>query len=164
MGIINKNDGEGFLKGVFMAYFILIFHFFLFAGLGFLVLFFRGIIHYMLWIFLAGSAVLFISGYRFYKQMKREGRSLREILNSTPFRGQAVEVSLLGGLATFKVGKPEFGPNAIPLEAQMASPMFQIEDPATIRLRKLNDLARLYDKGLITKEEFSQTKKEIFGQ
>mgnify|MGYP006307721303 FL=1 len=65
-------EGSGLFKGVFMVCSILLLHVVLLAGLGCLVLFFRGMIQYMLWIFLCGSALVTYSGYRVYKRMRDE--------------------------------------------------------------------------------------------
>jgi len=92
------------MKSVMMAYLILVLHVVLLMGLGVLVFFFRGIVHYMLWIVLFGAIAILASGYWFYRRMKAEGRSFRDTLNSPLFRNKTVEVSLLGGLAQFRVG------------------------------------------------------------
>ena len=87
-----------------MAYMVLVLHLLLIAGLGLLVLFFRGVMQYMIWIFLGGAAAIIVSGYHFYIRMKQEGKNLREMMYSPLFHGRAVEVSILGGMATFKIG------------------------------------------------------------
>ena len=56
MNETKQNDGV--FKSVLMAYSVLVLHVLLIAGLGLLVLFFRGVIQYMIWIFLGGAAAL----------------------------------------------------------------------------------------------------------
>jgi membrane protein implicated in regulation of membrane protease activity len=81
-GILNHESKEvkennGVIKSIFIAYFILLLHILLLAGLGVLILFFRGIVNYMLWVFLAGTGIIIFSAYRFYRKMKKEGKTLR---------------------------------------------------------------------------------------
>jgi hypothetical protein len=150
-------ENNGVIKSIFIAYFILLLHILLLAGIGVLVLFFRGIVNYMLWVFLAGTGIIIFSAYRFYRKMKKEGKTLREMMNSPLFRGREVEISLLGGLASLKVGKPQY----LALE-NYHDEIKQLEDPDTMRLKELNELVRLFENNLITLEEYNQGKKQIF--
>lgn len=154
-----KKDGDGLFKSVFLAYMILALHVLLFAGLALLVLFLRGIVQYMIWIFLGGSALVFASAYVFYKRMKAEGKGLRDMLKSPLFQGRAVEISLLGGLASVKVGQPQILPA---LDSGSGRKTAQLEDPETIHIRELSELARLLESDLITREEYNQAKAKLF--
>ena len=159
MPIFKQNNGDGLIKSVMMAYMILILHVFLLMGLGVLVVFFRGIVHYMLWIFLFGTIGILASGYWFYRRMKAEGRSLRETLNSPLFRNKTVEVSLLGGLAQFRVGQSN-GPRL--LDDDRPDPSRQLEWSGDSQVQELTELARLLQSGLITNDEYEKAKKKIF--
>ncbi len=143
-----------------MAHFILFLHIFLIAGLGFLVLFFRGIVFYLPWIFFGGAAALGAAGYLIYSRMKNEGKTLTEILSLPVFRGRSVEVSLLGGLASLKVSAPQ-SPMAI--DTEIIDPKRQLEDPATIHIRELTELVTLLDKKLITLDEYNIAKRKLLG-
>ena len=154
-------ETEGVMKSVLTAYFILILHALLFAGLGVLVLFFRGLVNYMLWIFLGGTALIVTSGYLFWRRMKAEGKTLQEMVNSPMFRGRTVEVSLLGGLASFKLGN---GPAVPALGAGDDGLPLQLEDPASARVRELSELARLLENDLITMDEFNRTKQQLMSR
>jgi hypothetical protein len=72
--------------------------------------------------------------------------------------GRPVEVSLLGGLASFRVG-PSTG--NIELEADSYHTTRQIEDPETIRIREIKELARLLENNMITREEYDRAKRQI---
>jgi len=161
-----KKDNEGLLKGVWMAYSILTLHVLLIAVMGCLVLFFSGIIQYMIWIFLIGSACVGLSGYRFYNRMKEEKRSLHEMMDSPLFKGKSLEISLFGGLASIKVGMPSAHPMlpmSEPIAAYPAPAQFpRLMDPSSVRLRELSELARLYENQLITLDEYSRLKEQIF--
>ncbi len=154
-----KKDSNGLFKSILMAYIILVLHVFLIAGLGILVLFFHGIVNYMIWIFLVGSAAILASGYYFYRRMKAEGKTLREMLSSPLLRGRAVEISFLGGLASFKIGRPGDMPA---LGSDFLKQFPQLEDPDSIRIRELTELARLLEKDLITRDEYDKAKQQIF--
>ena len=139
-------------------YSILLLHVSVIALLGVLVLFFRGIVNYMLWIFLFGSGGITVSAYLFYRRLKREGKSLREMLNTPVFNGRPVEVSVLGGLASFRLGgRPGFPM----LGSDYPGPNHQLEDPDAVRLRELVELGRMFEHNLITFEEFNQAKKKL---
>ena len=150
-------EGSGLFKGVFMAYSILLLHVVLLAGLGCLVLFFRGIIQYMLWIFLGGTALVTYSGYRVYKRMHDERKNLGELLSLPMFTGRSVEVNLMGGLASLKVGNRD----NCDTKPYTYNPSRQLEDPATSRIRELRELARLFENKLITLDEYNRTKEQL---
>ena len=158
MAFKSKNESEGLFKGIMLAYMILILHVLLVVMLGLLVLFFRGVVQYMPLIFLGGIALISLSAWLFYRKMKREGRSLKEILRSATFRGRAVEISLLGGIASLKVGSPGSAPV---LESQTSNPARQLEDSATLKIRELSELARLLENDLITQDEFKLAKSQL---
>lgn len=154
-----KKNEAGLFKGVMLSYFIVVLHILLIACIGLLIIFFRGIINYMLWVLLGGSALIIASAYLFYKRIKKEGMTLRETLNSPMFHGKTVEVSLLGGLASVKVGG---GSGGVPVLGNNSSPQYlQLEDPASVRLRELTELANLLEKNLITLDEYNDFKQEI---
>jgi hypothetical protein len=154
-----KKVKENLLKGVLLAYFILILHVLLIAGLGLLVFFLHAIINYMIWILLGGFAAIFASGYLFYKRMKREGRTLREMLKSPNLKGRSIEVNVLGGLASFKIGQSVAQPS---LDQHFPDQIQKLEDPRAARLRELTELARLLENNLITLDEYNQLKKKVF--
>ena len=64
-----SNQGDGLFKSVMLAYMVLVLHVVLMLGLGLLVIFFRGVIQYMLWIFLFGTVAVVASGLYFYRRM-----------------------------------------------------------------------------------------------
>jgi len=159
MQLKRNNHHDGVLKSIFTAYFILVLHICLIAGLGFLVLFFRGVVSYMLWIFLGGTGAMIFMGYLIRKRMKEEGKTLAEMLSLPLFKGKTVEVSLLGGLASFRVENPDTrGKMGMPVPGQTSL----LEDPETIHIRDLTELVRLLDKNLITIDEYNKAKQKIF--
>jgi hypothetical protein len=160
--MFGKNkESDGLVKSVLLAYFILAFHLLLIAGMAILVLLFRGIVNYMLWIFLGGIGLIGFSAFYFFRRMRAEGKSLREMLKNPMFNGRSVEVSLLGGMATVKLGQSS-QPPAIGHDPTIDIPL--LEDPHTSRNREvteLAELARLLEKDLITVDEFNKAKRHL---
>jgi len=156
-----KKEDDGLVRSVLLAYLILALHVLLIAGVAVLVLFFRGVVNYMLWIFLGGVVLIGLSAFYFIRRMRAEGRSLSEMLRNPMFNGRSVEVSLLGGMATVKLGQSSRQP-AIEHDAAMDIP--RLEDPDASRSRdvsELAELARMLEKDLITVDEFNKAKRHL---
>nr|WP_320115502.1 SHOCT domain-containing protein [uncultured Desulfuromonas sp.] len=148
----NSSD-TGIAKNIFVGYFVLILHVVLLVLLGLFVVFFRGLVQYMPWILGGGLALLTLSGYLFYRYLKRSKKTIKETLDAqVPDR--PMEISLLGGLASVRVGVASGA-------RRVDGAPLQLEDPETSRLRSLDRLADMYDKGLISKEEFALLKKDV---
>jgi hypothetical protein len=156
-----KRESDVLVRSVLLAYLILALHVVLIAAMALLVLFLRGVVNYMLWIFLGGIVLIGGSAFYFFKRMRAEGRSLREMLKNPIFSGRSVEVSLLGGMATVKMGKSSHAP-AIAYDGAIEIP--QLEDPETVGKREVSELAelaRLLEKDLITIDEFNKAKRHL---
>lgn len=158
---MKKEKENKYFKSILMAYFILVLHLVLIAALVLMVIFFRGIIDYMIWIFAGALIAIIGSGFHFYHRMKKEGKTLREILNTPQFNGRSVEISFLGGLASFKIGGREYG-NTLALESHSSGRIRQLEDPESVRSKEFSELVRLLEKNLITIEEYNEFKKRLF--
>lgn len=151
-------ENNGLFGGVVTAYLILILHVVLIGLVGFLVLLFGGLVNYMGWVLLVVGVAIAASGYFYFRRIRSGARKMRDSLNEGPFRGRSVEVSLLGGMATFKLGKPETGPL---LDAGDHHAQNQLEDPASQRVQELSELAQLLEEGHITSDEYNIMKKKI---
>lgn len=151
-------ESDGIFKSVAAAYAILLLHVLLIAALGVMVIFFRGIVNYMLWIFLGLALLIGISAFFFYRYMKAQGKSLRDTLNSPVFNGRPVEISFLGGLASFRLGSES---NTTLLDAGGYHHQKQLESPEAVQVRELGELAHMLDTNLITLDEFEMLKKRI---
>ncbi len=156
----NKKS-DGIFKSILAAHVILFLHLILFAVLGLLVVFLSGMMQYMLWIFLGGMALIGLSAYLFYRRLRKEGKNLKETLRSPVFQGRQLEVSLLGGMATLKLDQKQSRPEKT--IGSNYNPPLQLEDPETARIREINDLARLLEKELITRDEFNRAKQRLLG-
>jgi hypothetical protein len=155
-----QKNNEGLFKSIFIAYLILFLHLFLFSALGLMVVFLNGMMQYMVWVLLGGMTLVGLSAYWFFRRLRKEGRSLGETLRSPLFQGRAVEVSLLGGMATLKLDKPHSGDI---LELDSPAPPLQLEDPESARIKEISLLAQLLEKELITPDEFTKAKQRLLG-
>ncbi|MFH1672529.1 MAG: SHOCT domain-containing protein [Pseudomonadota bacterium] len=156
-----KQWGE-IAKNFFSAYVILILILALNIAvlfiLGIIVIFFKGVVDYMVWILLGGLAIMGISSYMFWRRMKKSGKTFREMMKDPLFQGRSVEVNLLGGLFSVKMGRPT---RPLSIEDLPSSRPQQLEDPKTSRARELAHLATLLEKNLITQQEFLQAKEDL---
>jgi hypothetical protein len=155
----NKNQGENLFKAVIMTHIILFLHLLIIAGLVLMVIFLRGVTQYMLWVFLGATGLLMLSGFFIYRRIKSKGKKMfHDIENSPLFQGRSFEVSFLSGLASLKFGQPD---DLKAIDNLSSEARFQLEDPETVRIRELTELARMYEKNLITSEEYNRAKHEI---
>jgi hypothetical protein len=154
-----KKESSGLFQGVFLAYTILLLHILVIAGVGILVLFFRGIVDYLIWAMLGFTGLLIFTGVFLYRRIKFHGQALKETLSSPEFNGRNIEVNILGGIASVKMGSHEASSSHSKL---LPPPVQLLEDPKTVRIRELNELAKLLEKNLITIEEYKMAKKDLF--
>jgi hypothetical protein len=152
---------ESIFKGVLLAYFVLIFHVVLIIGLGVIMLFFGGVIAYLPWILALGLVAVIGSCYLWWQHLKKRGKSLRDILRDPLFEGRSVEVTLLGGLASFKLGQPK---EPLTLEHSASEGPKQIQDSSGRHAEELTKLALLLKQDLITIDEYLEAKKDIMSK
>lgn len=154
---MEQSNGEnGIAKNIFIGYFVLLLHVLLLVLLGVFIVFFRGLIVYMPWIVGGGVCLLIASGLWFYRRVKKGQSSLAETLGNGIPKDRPVEISLLGGLASVRLGTTRFESDRYVAEAPL-----QLEDSETSRLRSLDRLVEMYKKELISKEEFALLKQDV---
>jgi hypothetical protein len=158
---IRKKDKDGVFKNIFVAYFILLLHVFLLAGIGLSVVLFKGVYHYLPWI-MGGIAILVLAiAWIIYARMRATSSSLSEVLGTPEFQDRAVEIRLLGGLATFEIKAKEqpLLPDHTGLSSYSDARLIEsAEDRAERKLLELNDL---YAKDLISEKEFEKARRSI---
>jgi hypothetical protein len=159
-------DDASLARGVFLAFIILFFHVGMLLLVALLVVFFGFIVQYFVWIILGIG--LIVTGTVFYVlyTMKKQSRGIAEVLVMPEFKGKNVELRLFGGLASLKItDSPE---SAALLEHddhdRRYHDMRYLESPDSSRVRELTELARLLEKDLITLEEYTQAKGELFNR
>ena len=154
----SNQDGSLF-KAVMLTHAILFFHLLIIVGIVLMVIFFRGISQHFLWILLGAAVILMLSAFIIYRRIKSSGEQiLSDIKNSSIYPGGGVEVSFLRGVVSLKFGQPH---DMKYIESQSSGTNLQLEDPKTVQIRELTELARMYEKKLITAEEYEKTKKQI---
>ena len=154
----NNKESNGLMKSIFAAHLILVLHILLIAGLGCLILFFRGIVQYMAWIMVIGSLLIFLSAYLLRRKMIREGRQLRDMLSLPAFAGRTIEVSILGGMASLRLENPNTSQTG---QIPPLSNQSHLIDSDSSKLRELTELAELLNKNLITLDEYNQFKTKL---
>jgi hypothetical protein len=157
----NRNDSPGVMKSLFMVYLILGGHLLLIVALCFFVLFFRGLVNYLPWIFMGGVCLVGLSAFLIYKRMKTEGKALKEILSLPMLQGKTVEISVLGGLASVRVEDPH-PHRAMALTdgtKDHGRPIHAL--PPSSHVTELLELAHLLDSNLITMDEYNKAKKKV---
>lgn len=152
---------DGLFRSIFTAHVIVLLHILILAGVGLSVVLFRGIYLYLPWILGGICVLILLTAWFFYRKMKNKSSDIQEILSRPEFKDRNVEVKLMGGLASFKMSAPNSGNgNSSP---QLAGPerQPQLEHKSQSPEDTLNTLELLYEKELITKEEFEKAKQEL---
>jgi ABC-type multidrug transport system fused ATPase/permease subunit len=155
-----KNNNESLFKSVMLAHLILALHLLLLGIVIVLIFFFGWLVTNLFWIILGLLLISGIVSYLVFRRLRREGRSLREALRSPMFEGRSVEINLLGGMASFRLGPPS-GHQALGYGGE--NRLLSLEDPELTRMREIAELAELLEKNLITPEEFTAAKRKILG-
>lgn len=157
-----RNNGkEGIFKSIFTAYIILLLHVILLAGVGVSVILFQGIYHYLPWIL--GGITLLVMGiaWMIYRKLKTDSTHIRDMLNFPEFKDRNIEIRLLGGLASLSITgrsqKPMLPES--PLNAQ--DHLVKLESSYNRTERKIIELTALYEKNLITRDDFETAKQKI---
>lgn len=144
-------ENPGIVKNIFTGYFILLLHVLLLVLLGLFIIFFRGLVQYMPWI-LGGGLVLLLSALVWAYVKFRRHRNQMQHMRA---QGRGVEISLLGGLASMRVG------GNLEHHGWNTNAPLQLEDPNTSRMRSLERLMEMYNQELISREEFLRLKQEV---
>jgi hypothetical protein len=155
----SRNQGENLFKAVILIHIILFLHLLIIGGLVLMVILFRGVTEYMLWVFLGAIGLFILSALLIYRRIKSKGKKMfHDIEKSSLFQGRSFEISFLAGLASLKFGRSD---NLKTIGNHSSEAKIQLEDPETIRIRELTELARMYEKNLITSEEYKRAKDQI---
>lgn len=161
----NKNKDKQWgeiTKSFFFSYLvltlILVLNIALFFVVGIIIIFFKGVLDYIVWILILGAILIGTFSYLFWKRMKERGKTLRDMMDDSLFSGRDVEVNLLGGFFSVKIGRPT---KPLSMEDLLSSKPKQLEVPQISRARELAHLAALLEKNLITREEFFRAKEEL---
>lgn len=156
---LNDEQNKSVFSGVMLGYMVLVMHLLLMIGLGITVVLIKGIYDFRWLIFLTGIVIIGGSGYYFYRRMKGSNRKLSDFMSDPALQNRTLEISLLGGMATVKLGHKDESIKLIAPETGAETK--QLESPKSVQLKELSELNKMLDEGLITREEFLQLKKEV---
>lgn len=155
---INNDQDKSIFSGVMLAYLVLLLHVLLMIILGIVVVVIKGIYDFR-WLILAGGLVLLgASAYYFYHRFQADRQKISDLMKDPALRDRTLEISLMGGLASVKLGHRDTDQ---PLIASTSEPMKQLAAPTLSQVGELTTLNSMFEKGLITREEFETFKKEL---
>ncbi|WP_024333611.1 hypothetical protein [Desulfotignum balticum] len=161
---LNKTDKEGVFKNIFIAYFILLFHVVLLAGIAVFVVLIKGFFEYLPWIMAGAGLLVALCVWLVIRQMRKNSAQIQDILSNEQLTHRNVEISFMGGLASFKVKSNAEDTRRLltyPEPDNLSPDTRLIETDTDKAERKMNQLNALYEKDLITKEEFDQARQSI---
>ena len=158
--MMTEDKKNPLFSGVMAGYLILLAHLLLIVILAATVVFIQTLAEYIEYILAGGVLLIIGSAVFFYRVLKQNGKEILNTLKNPAFQGQNIEISLLGGLASVSINSTEKSPQLI---LDNHSPTIQaLPDPHSSSPRnELLRLADLYDRGLISKEEFLGLKEEF---
>jgi len=156
---LNGEQNKSVFNGVMLGYLVLVLHVLLMLGLGVTVILIKGIYDFRWLIFIAGIVLLGGSGYYFYHYFKEHKQKISDLMSDPAFNDRTFEISLMGGMATLKLGHKDDSIRLIGADSD--DQIKQLEGPKSIQIKELSELSRMLDDELITREEFLQLKKEI---
>ncbi len=163
---LKKADKEGVFKNIFIAYFILLFHVVLLAGIAVFVVLIKGFFEYLPWIMAGAGLLVALCVWLVIRQMRKNSAQIQDILSNEQLKNRNVEISFMGGLASFKVqSNTEDTSRLLPYtEPDNPAPETRLIETGTETDKaeqKMNQLNALYEKDLITKEEFDKARQSI---
>lgn len=151
-------------KNIFIAYFILLFHVVLLAGIAVFVVLIKGFFEYLPWIMAGAGLLIALCAWFVIRQMRKHSAQIQDILSNEQLKNRNVEISFMGGLASFKINAKEEDSGRLLSYSGPDKPSTGqrlIESDADRTERKMAQLNVLYEKDLITKEEFDQARQSI---
>ncbi len=154
-------EKEGLFRSLFTAHVIVLLHILILAGIGLSVVLFRGVYLYLPWIMGGVGILVLLTAWFFYRQIRSGSSDISKVLARPEFQDRNVEVKLMGGLASFKMSGPNG--NAVSIDHQLDQPQSQVllEQKTKKTEDTLYTLKALYEKELITKEDFERAKQEL---
>lgn len=164
---MERSRSVGLFGSVLLAHLVLVLHGLVLLLLAFLVLFFRGIVTYLPWIVLGGTAVLLTSGWYCWRSLKRRGRGFGDVLNHPLIQERGLEVRFLGGVASLRLGPPGERDNSVerlPLQIEAERiPALPDDSSEAERMRALARLVKLREAGELDEEAFQLLRRELVG-
>ncbi len=156
---LNDEQNKSIFSGVMLSYLVLLLHVLLMVALGITVVVIKGIYDFRWLILIAGIALIGISGYYFYHYFKVHKQKLSDLMSNPAFNDRTLEISLMGGMATMRLGHKD--DNLKLIQAEEGTEIKQLESPESSQIKELSKLRQMLDDELITREEFLRLKQKI---
>lgn len=151
---------DSILQNILIACCILLLHIILLAGVGVTIILFGGVYTYLPWVM--GLIAIFGAGsvWFFHRRIKSSSSDIRKILSLPEFQNRTIEIKLLGGLTSLKI---EPDTRQIPkIDHSASNQTRQLFYDSTHHIEtRILELNTLFEKDLISKEEFKNAKHEI---
>ena len=160
--IFKKFNKSGLFKSILTAYFILLLHVVLIAGIGVTIILFKGLYQYLPWIMGGLGILVTTTVWTLYQRMKKNSSDIKEVLSMPQFQNREVEVKFLGGMASFKIAPETNQQTLIEHNALNNSNTPMIENGLNKKEEKIFRMKELFKKeDLMDKEEFEKAKQDI---
>ncbi len=156
---LNDEQNKSVFSGVMLGYLVLVLHILLMIGLGVTVVLIKGIYDFRWLILIAGIALIGGSGYYFYRYFIEHKQRISDLMSNPAFSDRTLEISLMGGMATMRLGHKDDNLKLIQADSETA--IKQLESPESIQIKELSKLSKKLDDDLITREEFLRLKQNI---
>ncbi|WP_299979033.1 SHOCT domain-containing protein [Desulfobacula sp.] len=156
-----NNDKDSLFRNILTAYFILLLHVILLAGIGVTIILFKGIYNYLPWIMGCIGILVLAIAWIFYRRMSKRSSDIKDILSMPEFRDKTLEVRILGGLASFKITAKENQQLLIDHPLSTPSDRLLIGNDIDKTEQKILKLTALFEKDLITRAEFDKARQNI---
>ena len=157
---MDESKKNPLLSGVMAGYMILLAHLLLIIILATAVVFIQTLAEYIEYVLAGGLLLIIGSAAFFYRLLKQNGKQILNTLKNPAFQGQNIEISLLGGLASVSINNPGKS-SQLMVENQTTTIQSLPEPQSSSPQNELLRLSDLFDRDLISKEEFLQLKNDI---
>lgn len=157
---MDESKKNPLFSGIVAGYLILLAHLLLIIVLATAVVFIQTLAEYVEYVLAGGLLLIIGSAVFFFRILKQNGKQILNTMKNPAFHNQNLEINLLGGLASVSFNKLD--KNQQLMLANQAPTIQALPDPQpSSPQNEILRLADLYDRDLISKEEFQQLKDEI---
>ena len=156
-----KKDSEQnrtIFSGVMLGYLVLLLHVLLMILLGATVVIIKGVYDFRWLILSLGLLLLGGSAYYFYRRFQADKQRIKDLMNDPSLQNRSFEISLMGGLASVKLGHRN---DDLQLIENRGAEIKQLEAPQSTEVGELTKLSQMLSDGLITRDEFEKLKQSL---
>lgn len=157
---MKRNSGQSrtIFSGVMLGYLVLLLHILLMILIGVTVVVIKGVYDFRWLILSLGLLLVGASAYYFYRRFQADKQRIKDLMNDPSLQDRSFEISLMGGLASVKLGHRN---DDIQLIENRGSSIKQLEAPQSAEVAELSKLTQMLSDGLITRDEFEKLKQSL---